>query len=62
MGVGPGEASILSLWEYEALLFGWNESHGGAVDDFKTPDAATVQARLDLINADPRLTGAAVAA
>lgn len=56
---GPDE---VDLWWYEALLFHWNESHGGGDDKIALPDAATVQARLDLINADPRLTGRAAAA
>ncbi len=55
MNVPPSEARCLSLWEYEALLHGWNEAHS-AGDDVEAPDPAKALALLDRINSDPRLT------
>lgn len=57
MGIPPGEAKTLSLWEYEALLWNWNESHS-TDGDIEPPDPEQTMALLDRINADPRLTGA----
>ncbi len=60
MNIPPAAAETMDLWEYEALLFHWNDAHGGGEPDL--PDRETAQAILDRANADPRLTGAAVAA
>lgn len=41
MGVGPAEASRLSMWTYEALLWNWNERHkvdDGEGDPVEAPD------------------------
>lgn len=39
MGVGPGEALRLSLWQYEALLTEWNRQHEPDGDlDIVTPE------------------------
>lgn len=57
MNIPPGEAKLLSRWEYEALLWNWNDSHKGG-DDVAPPDPELTQERLDRINADLRLTGA----
>lgn len=46
----------MSLWEYEARLWNWNEAHGVDDDDIGPPDPKAVMARLDRINSDPRLT------
>lgn len=54
MNVPPSEARGLSLWEYEALLFHWNEAHSTS-DDPGPPDPEVVMPLLDRINADPRL-------
>jgi hypothetical protein len=45
----------MSLWEYEALLYHWNEAHdtSGEVD---APDPEVAQRVLDMINANPLLT------
>jgi hypothetical protein len=29
MGVGPEECGRLTLWEYGALLWNWNQAHSG---------------------------------
>lgn len=42
------------MWEYEALLYHWNEAH--STGDVQAPDPATAIPLLDRINADPRLT------
>lgn len=55
MGIGPGDARELSLWDYEALLYHWNDAHQSG-DDVEAPDPARALAMLDRINADPRLT------
>ncbi len=55
MNVPPSEARCLSLWEYEALLYHWNEAHS-AGDDVEAPDPEKALALLDRINSDPRLT------
>lgn len=52
MNIPPSEAKALSLWEYESLLFHWNDAHGGEV---KAPDAGQTQSMIDQINSDPRL-------
>lgn len=57
MNIPPGEARNLSLWDYEALLWHWNEAHS-TDGPIGTLDGEEMQAMLDRINADPRLTGA----
>ncbi|MGJ0508934.1 MAG: hypothetical protein ACR652_17760 [Methylocystis sp.] len=52
----PSEAKALSMWEYEALLWNWNDAHDLDADA-SAPDPEVTQALLDKINADPRLTG-----
>lgn len=61
MGIPPQAAETIDLWEYEALLHHWNESHGGG-EEADLPDREISQAILDRANSDPRLTGAAPAA
>jgi hypothetical protein len=56
MNIPPSEAKALSLWEYQALLWQWNEAHNYDADG-EAPDAERTQELLDRINADPRLTG-----
>lgn len=48
-------AEILSLSEYEGMLWHWNESQRGD-DDIEAPDPQITADRLARINADPRLT------
>ncbi len=62
MGVPPDAAQDMDLWEYEALLYHWNESHGGGEPEMKLPDPERAQALLDRANSSPHLTGAAKAA
>lgn len=54
MNIPPSEAKALSLWEYESLLYHWNEAHGGSDDDAPDPEVAIPL--LERINADKRLT------
>lgn len=55
MNIPPSDARLLSLWEYEALLWNWNDAHSGI--DVEPPDPHKAQAIIDKLNADPRLTG-----
>jgi hypothetical protein len=54
MGLGWADIERMSLWEYEARLYHWNEAHGGG--DISPPDAATAMRILEKANLDPRLT------
>ena len=56
MNVPPSEARLLSLHDYEMLLWNWNENHRSD-DDVDPPDPEQTMALIDRINADPRLTG-----
>lgn len=58
MNVPPSEARALSYYDYQALLWNWNDAHKVG-DEGDLPDAETTMALLDKINADPRLTGPA---
>jgi hypothetical protein len=58
MNIPPSEAKKLLLWEYEALLWNWNESHSTDAD-LAPPDPEQWAAMRGKINADPRLTGPA---
>lgn len=55
MNVPLETAEKMSLHDYEALLWNWNEAHKGA-DDIEPPDPEVTIARLERINADRRLT------
>lgn len=55
MNIPGDEARRMSLWEYEARLYHWNEAHNTS-DDVEAPDPEMVMPLLDRINADPRLT------
>jgi hypothetical protein len=55
MNVPPSEAAKLSLHDYEAMLWNWNEAHRGK-DDIEPPDPVLTMERLAKINADRRLT------
>jgi hypothetical protein len=55
MNIPPDQAKDMSLQEYEARLFHWNEAHDFNGDG-DTPDPEVVMPLLDRINADPRLT------
>lgn len=55
MNIPPDVTAGLSLHDYEALLYHWNEAHG-RTDDIEAPDGETTMALLDKINSDPRLT------
>ncbi len=53
MGVPPSDAGRLSLWEYQGMLWHWNEAHktDDAPDAAPPPDADRVRANLAAINA-----------
>lgn len=40
----------MSLWEYEARLYHWNEAHGGDEDGGERPDPRTMQGMVDRLN------------
>ena len=46
----------LDLPTYEAILDNWNAAHSRDGDQVDLPDPKVMQARLDAINAAPRLT------
>lgn len=54
MNVSPAEARRLSLFEYEAMLFHWNDAHdaSGNVD---APDPDFAMRVLEMANSDERL-------
>jgi hypothetical protein len=55
MNIPGDEARRMTLWEYEARLYHWNEAHE-VKDEVEAPDPEIVMPLLDRINADPRLT------
>lgn len=55
MNIPPSEAKQLSLYEYEAILWNWNDAQGGHDDD--APDPELTMKLIDRINADERMTG-----
>lgn len=56
MNIGPDAAAALSMWEYEALLFYWNEAHATDDGEAPAPDPEVAMAILDLANRNPLLT------
>lgn len=54
MGLGKADTDSMSLWEYEARLYHWNEAHGS--DSVNAPDPDIAFRILEKANADPRLT------
>lgn len=59
MHIPPSEARHLSYYDYQALLWNWNDSQTRT--EVEPPDGETTMALLDRINSDPRLTGSAPA-
>jgi len=55
MGLGWADIERMSLWEYEARLFHWNEAHGSDDDPVAPPDPHLTQRLIDRINSDPSL-------
>lgn len=55
MNIPPGGADQLSLWQYEALLWHWNEAHRSA-DDIDPPDPEIAMAILERANMNLALT------
>jgi hypothetical protein len=49
MGLGKAETDNMSLWEYEARLYHWNDAHDGG-EDIDLPDRAATQRMIDKIN------------
>ena len=58
MGAPPSEAKALSLWEYEALIFHWNDAHSTGEDHDPPANRDLMEKLIDRINADPPLHGA----
>lgn len=51
MNLGWADIQRMSLWEYEARLWHWNDAHGGGGDDVgDRPDPRTMQAMVDRLN------------
>lgn len=55
MGLGWSDIERMSLWEYEARLYHWNEAHGGGDDAVAPPDPHLTQKLIDRINSDRAL-------
>jgi hypothetical protein len=55
MGISKADADALTLWEYEGILWNYNEAHRSP-DDVEPPDPEAATALLELLNNDPRLT------
>lgn len=53
MGLGKADTEKMSLWEYEARLYHWNDAHRG--DDVQPPDPHRTQRLIDQINREPRV-------
>lgn len=49
MNIPPEQAAQLSLWEYEALLWHWNEAHSSG-EDIEAPDPEIAMAILERAN------------
>lgn len=54
MGLGMADIERMSLHDYEARLWHWNDAHGGD-DKVQPPDPDVTQRLIDKINSDPRL-------
>jgi hypothetical protein len=54
MGLGRADIDGMSLWEYEARLWNWNDAEGGG-DNIAPPDRKLTQRLIDKINSDPAL-------
>lgn len=55
MNIPPSEIERMSLWDYEALLWHWNEAHTGG-SEVDPPDPDRVLPMLDRVNSNPLLT------
>lgn len=49
MGVSRSDAMDLSLWEYEARLWHWNDAHSTG-EDIEAPDRDLTQRLIDRLN------------
>lgn len=56
MNVPRDVAEELSLYDYEELLWNWNEAHRDP-ESVDPPEPEETMARLARINANPKLTG-----
>jgi hypothetical protein len=45
MGVQPSEARSLTWWEYQAMLWTWNDRHSTEEEPVEAPEAAFVERR-----------------
>lgn len=53
MNIPPSEAERMSLGDYEALVWNWNEAHN--TSGIEPADHALTQKLVDRINSDPLL-------
>lgn len=53
MNIPPDQAARLSLWEYEALLWHWNDAHD--TSDIEPPDPEIAMPILERANLNPQL-------
>lgn len=53
MGVSAADAREMSIWEYEARIHHWNESHGDG--DPEVVDPEITQSLVDRLNSRPEL-------
>lgn len=53
MNIPPSDARELSFWEYDALIYNWNEAHGEG--DVEIVDPEVTQRHIDRLRARPDL-------
>jgi hypothetical protein len=56
MNVSAEAAARMSLYEYEARLYHWNEAHDPGDKAGAPPDRERARLSIDRINSDPLLT------
>jgi hypothetical protein len=49
MGIQPSEAKALTWWEYQAMLWTWNDRHKPVDEEIEAPDAEYVARQMALI-------------
>lgn len=58
MGIGSREARSMSLWEYEARLYCWNEAHKTEGRDEIKSDPEKMERLIDKLKDQPDLLSA----
>lgn len=46
MGIQPSELKALTWWEYQGLLWNWNDRHATEDEEMEAPDAQFVMKRM----------------